>query len=136
MTDRPVIAALVRDLMLETRLEAAAAAVGARLAVCASLDELRQISDTQRPALMLVDLGDPAFPAGAVVDALPPASARPRLLGFYPHVQHEPADLAKRSGYDTVVPRSRFLSDTTALLRRLLDEAAARQPTDGDTGRP
>ena len=62
---------------------------------------------TSHPArLLIVDLRNPGLDCEQLVARLP--EKRPRLLGFYPHVQTRCMESAAAAGFDEIVTRGQF----------------------------
>jgi len=62
---------------------------------------------TSHPArLLIVDLRNPGLDCVQLVACLP--ENRPKLLGFYPHVQTRCLEAAEAAGFDEIVTRGQF----------------------------
>jgi hypothetical protein len=113
------ILAVVPDLLIEIRIEAAARALDATVEPISAPDAAERIASSS-PALVIVDLAAPGL------DLAPIASAARRgrvgLAGFYPHVDVALRRAAKDAGVEHVYARSRFLRDLPTILRERLEE--------------
>lgn len=154
MTQRehPIILGLVSNLMLSTRIEAAAASLGYEVDWLENEEQLgpalglvdesprRQLAEhtegrgaelldritRMRPALIIFDLGNEQIQWQrwlALVKSVP-ATRRIPVVAFGPHVDTEALESAKERGADGVFPRSRFLKQ----IDQIISEYAA--PTD------
>lgn len=113
----PVVLALVSDLMLTVRLEAAARAAGCGIAFLAAPAGLATALAHRPPALVLFDLAEGAFPIETTLRQLRERAPRASVLAFYPHVRKDLEARARAAGCDLFMPRSRFLLDLPAALR-------------------
>lgn len=108
----PSVLAVVSDLLIEVRIEAAARSQGLAVQTAAAEDAVSLVAESGFE-LVIVDL--------AVVSDLEPivAAARPagvEVVAFYPHVNTELRKAAKDAGIDYVYPRSRFLRELPKIL--------------------
>jgi hypothetical protein len=107
---QPVIA-LVRDLILGSRISSAAAGLGIGLRTVRDAAQLAQIDGDR----LLVDLNlQGAIEAAA---AWKDGAAGRRVVGFVSHVDAETASRAREAGIDRVLARSRFVELLPDLLR-------------------
>lgn len=113
--------ALVDDLMVLSRIRAAAAPAGVEVQVARSLPELLEACRPDPPALLILDLDSPRLPVLAALAALrqEPLGAGVPALGFFSHVEPERARSALAAGCERVWPRSRLVSELAELLRTL-----------------
>ena len=110
--DGRTVLAVVSDLLIEVRIEAAARLQGVALQAVSADDAVARIGDSG-VGLVIADL--------AVVrdlDALAAAArgAGVEVVAFYPHVDTELRKAAKDAGIDYVYPRSRFLRELPKIL--------------------
>ncbi len=146
-SDAPVLLGFVADLMLTTRIEAAANRLGYRAVWIDRADDfapqpapvetepppaypteplkgpeallIEQITRL-RPALMVFDLGNAAIPWRewlALIKSAP-ATRRYPVVCFGPHVAAEALQAARSAGADAALPRSRFFEDLPGLIER------------------
>lgn len=123
MADALKILLVSPDLMATSRIAGLCREVGA------TLETLRTLADSPHGGLhdiVLLDLQslseDPAVVvtrARVAVDAkADPASSRPTIVAFGPHVARERLALARAAGADDVVSRGELLGGFAGLLRR------------------
>ena len=115
---RPVVVALVDDLMFLSRIREAAKRQGAEVrAVRTAADAAAACREGAR--LVIVDLDTPRLPVMDAVAAVAgdPALSGVELVGFYSHVETERAREARAAGCRTVLPRSVFVRQLDDLLR-------------------
>ena len=110
--DGRTVLAVVSDLLIEVRIEAAAQLQGVAVKAVSAEDAADHIGDS-RHELVIADL--------AVVrdlDGLATAAreAGVTVVAFYPHVDAELRKAAKRAGIEHVYPRSRFLRELPKIL--------------------
>ena len=128
----PVVVALLPDLMAATRVEAAGRALGYDVRVVDSLSGLRSTLGSVSPAAVVMDLADSAFPLHKTLSSLPPIDGRmPSVLAFFPHVMADLGRAARAAGCTVVVPRSQFMQDLPALLRRAVEGSRADSARNG-----
>jgi len=117
-----VILALVDDLMVGSRIEEAAKALGMRAEAVSSPDEARQRLKSIAVDGVVVDLAMPRLNLDDLVRKAREAGAW--LIAFYPHVSVELRRTAEAAGVEHVYPRSRFLRDLPKLLLERLEKKA------------
>lgn len=117
MNEGRMIIALVSDLLIESRIDAAAQLQGVTVKT-ATPAEAGEMIRTAKPSLVVADLAL----AGLNLDALTSAAVREGvpIIGFHPHVNVELRRAAQRAGVEHVYPRSRFLRDVRKLIAELL----------------
>lgn len=127
--DAPLVLALCDDLIVATRIEAAARGLGYGSVQVASVASLPSAVGGRWPAAVVLDLTSRAFPLAPTLAALRGEDgALPPMLGFYPHVQPEVGSAAREAGVALAAPRSRFMRELPALLERLVRGDAATTP--------
>jgi DNA-binding NarL/FixJ family response regulator len=112
------IALAVSELIFQSRIRAAAEALGLAIAVAdvpASLDA----AIATRPAALVVDLQDRGIDPVAAIGAAKAAGLR--VLAFGRHTDAASLRAARTAGADTVVPRSQLNAEMPALLRALVE---------------
>jgi hypothetical protein len=110
------VVALVRDLLLATRIGDAAVKAGRTFL---RLDEPDALPPPTSVELLIVDWGDRGRDWGARIAAwrtAAPESARPRLVLFGPHVDREAHAAARAAGLGPMVARSKLVADLAALV--------------------
>lgn len=114
--DGRTILAVVSDLLIEVRIEAAAQLYGVALQTVSAENAATLIRDS-RHGLVIADLA--VVPD---IDALAVAArgAGVEVVAFYPHVNTELREAAKGAGIDYVYPRSRFLRELPKILAERL----------------
>lgn len=115
----PALLLVSRDLMFASRIESAAARLGAR---CDTVDDAAQAGTKLADAkysLMICDLTAPG-PVADLIAALPDAAdeGRPRVIAFGPHVQTARLEEARAAGCDEVLTRGRFDATLDEILQR------------------
>ena len=132
----PFVLGLFGDLMLSVRVEATARALGYALQTANTLEALQSAGPHLRPTAVVIDLAVPGFPLAQTLATLAAAAAAPPVLAFFPHVEKELGRAARDAGCTIVVPRSRFMADMSALLRRAVEgEPLSLTEQAGDYGR-
>lgn len=156
----PLILCFVADLMFASHIESAAERLSYRVEWVASGQQIapqdletlpRQLAEhlvgagaalidrlTQsHPALVILDLGNPAVPWRewlALIKSAP-ATRRIPVICYGPHVDVDAFQAAKGRGADAVVARSRFLSDLPHMIERYarpVDTAGLEQACGGE----
>jgi DNA-binding NarL/FixJ family response regulator len=111
------ILALVRDLLLRSRIEAVADTLGAEVTPASTLDLARTRATELAPAIIFADLSDANFPADATARALRAAAPQARLVGFASHVDLKSLASARAAGFDLTLSRSEFTAQLPALIK-------------------
>jgi DNA-binding NarL/FixJ family response regulator len=111
------ILALVRDLLLRSRIEAAAEAAGVEVAFAANYDRVRTIAASAPISLVFADLSDPAFNPETAARELTAACPAATLVGFASHIDLKPLAAARAAGFARTLSRSEFVSHLPALLK-------------------
>lgn len=134
MKNKQLILAFVSNLMISTRIESVVEQLGFEYrevtapeaglvgksegAESALLDRITP----QVPAMMIFDLGDQAIPWKSWIQQLKASSASKEIpvICFGPHVDGKSFKLAREAGADTVLARSKFMSDLPKLITQML----------------
>lgn len=103
------IVALVPDLMFGSRVRELLEGAGHEVLLSAQIGDAADAAP--RADAIVVDLG-----TGVTDGALALARADAFTLAVYSHVEGDVRRRAEEAGFDTVVPRSRFVRDGAALL--------------------
>jgi PleD family two-component response regulator len=122
-----MVLAVVDDLLLGSKIRAAARQTGR--AVVFSRDAERALDDIreQRPDLVIVDLDRaPLDPIGLVRDIKSSADLSSlRVVGFVSHVHVDRMQDARAAGIDTVLARSAFFATLPDILSASASESAS-----------
>jgi DNA-binding response OmpR family regulator len=111
------IIALVSDLLIESRIEAAAQLQGLTVKAATPADAGEMIRSV-KPSLVIADLALPALDLDALTSVAD--EEKVPVIGFHPHVDVELRRAAQRAGLEHVYPRSRFLRDIRKLIAERL----------------
>ena len=117
------ILALVRDLMLRSRIEAVAAALGGEVTPAATLELARTRAAEIAPSVVFADLSDASFPAAATAETLRAAAPAARLIGFASHVDLKSLASARAAGFDLTLSRSEFTAQLPELIKSQIPPA-------------
>ncbi len=111
------VAIAVSDLLFQSRIDAAARALGLAPCIADSAGALA-VALAARPAIAVIDLHERALdPTAAITDA---KAAGARVLAFGRHTEPATLRAARDVGADLVVPRSQLAEELPELLRSLL----------------
>jgi hypothetical protein len=121
----PAVIAVVRDLILGSRVSAVAAGLGVAVRTVRDPGKLAAVAGDR----LIVDLNEP----GAIEAAVAWRAAAPgrRVAGFVSHVDAATVRRAREAGVDQVMARSRFVE---VLPRLLADAGAWRNAAEGSGG--
>lgn len=108
---------MVRDLMLRSRIEGVADALGVPARAAATLDIARVRAAESAPAVIFVDLSDSHFPLAESLREMRAAAPAARLIGFASHVDLKAFKAARAAGFDLVLSRSEFTARLPELLK-------------------
>jgi DNA-binding NarL/FixJ family response regulator len=125
----PRVVALISDLMVATQIESSARMQGRAVEIVASAAALARALTPDAPQLFILDLTDTAFPFRETYTRIREAAPTARIIAFYPHVRDDLRHIAQEAGCETVMPRSRFLTNPAqaiALAGGLTDESRTR----------
>lgn len=117
--------ALVTDLIFATKIRSTGAAVGCSVVPVGSDEAFRQALDAHRPALVVVDVTCGGPLSEKAIAAAKAHAARPYIVAYGPHVEHEALETAAACGADLVLPRSKFSEQLPELLKKHASGAAA-----------
>ena len=115
------IVIVVSDLMFQSRIEAAARALG-HATVIGDTAERAADALAASPALVVLDLHERAVEPAAIIRDAKAAGAR--VLAFGRHTEPQTLRAAREAGADTVVPRSQLVEELGALIASLVDANA------------
>jgi glycine oxidase len=107
---------LVRDILLRSRIDAAAQALGLEVAYSPALDHARARAAELQPKMVFADLSDPGFPADGTAREIRAAAQGARLIGFASHVDLKSFADARTAGFDLTLSRSEFTARLPDLL--------------------
>jgi CheY-like chemotaxis protein len=111
----------VPDLLLQSRITAAAQRVGVPCLLASTGDDVLIAGKREKPGLIILDLESPRLQALATLQRLradPDLCATP-TLGFYSHVQPQVAQRMVQAGLDRALTRGQFVEQVEALLKPL-----------------
>ncbi len=114
---RQIALALVRDLFFRSKIDAAAAAVGAEVGYASTLDAVASRCAELKPSTVFTDLSDDAFPALETLKQIRAAAPAARVIGFASHVDLKALKAARDAGYELTLSRSEFTARLPDLLR-------------------
>ena len=119
MTHMPPVKVLVlvRDLLLRSRVEAAADAASVPVISASSLDRAVAHAAASAPTIVFADLSDANFPAITTARDLRAAAPGVRLIGFASHVDLKSLAAAREAGFDQTLSRSEFTARLPELLK-------------------
>ena len=123
---RPVIAALVCDLVFGSKISAAAAHTGVRVTVARSVEALAADAAAVRGVIVDLEVVDDP---DALIARLRGVNAALRVAGFYPHVRADLARRASAAGVERVLTRSALTQRLADVLRELAGEPPAYEST-------
>jgi DNA-binding NarL/FixJ family response regulator len=110
------ILGLMHDLFFRSKVDAVSHAVGVAVVYAGSLDEANVRCAEGAPAMVLVDLADPRFPAVETAGAMRAAAPAARLIGFASHVDLKALGAAREAGFEMTLSRSEFTQRLPELL--------------------
>jgi DNA-binding NarL/FixJ family response regulator len=111
------VLALVRDLLLRSRIEASAEAAGVEVAFAANYDRLRALAAEAPVTMVFADLSDPKFDPTTTAQELTIACPNATLIGFASHIDLKPLAAARAAGFAQTLSRSEFVSRLPSLLK-------------------
>lgn len=111
------VLALVRDLMLRSRIDGVAEALGVACTSAATLEIARDRAAEASPSVVLVDLSDRHFPPEETLAAMRAAAPAARIVAFASHVDLKAFKTARAAGFDQVLSRSEFTARLPDLLK-------------------
>ena len=111
------VLALVRDLLLRSRIEASAEAAGVEVAFAANYDRLRALAAEAPITMVFADLSDPSFDPAATAQELTAACPQATLVGFASHIDLKPLAAARAAGFAHTLSRSEFVNRLPSLLK-------------------
>ncbi len=125
MNERPLILAVIPDLMFQSRVREQARALDLRIEVADTMDEAASGLDAL-PELVVLDLHAMGIDAQKVI-----ADAKKRqvpVLAFGRHTEIDVLRAAREAGVAAVVVRSTFVEDLPQLLREHVRTGASPDP--------
>jgi CheY-like chemotaxis protein len=108
---------LATDLMVVSRVQGAAAQVGAAIKVAASESQAVQLCRDANADLLIVDLATPTISLKPIRQMTTNSTRVTRIVAFGPHVHEDRLQSAREAGCDLVVSRGRFFNEVDAILR-------------------
>lgn len=111
------VLALVRDLMLRSRIEAVAEAAGVEVAFASTYNSLRALAAAAPITTVFADLSDATFDPEVTARELTAACPQASVIGFASHIDLKPLAAARAAGFAQTLSRSEFVSRLPALLK-------------------
>jgi DNA-binding NarL/FixJ family response regulator len=108
---------VTRDLFFASKITGTAAELGFRVAVEGDAAQASLKAADPACRCLILDLTTPGLRVSDVLVALP-ATGRPRVIAFGPHVQTALLNEAHEAGCDEVLPRSKFTATLVDILTR------------------
>ena len=109
------------DLVVLSRVEAAAARAGLTMQSAANSSEAVAKCKAEKADLLIVDLSIPQLAVSALVREIKSDEGlTTRVIAFGPHVHEERLSAARKAGCDEVISRGQFFSQLDAMLSRFL----------------
>ena len=112
------IVVLCSDLFFASEIEGTARLHGLGVRLVDTDQQAVEAVESNPVRLLIVDLRNPGLDCAQLTASLP--DSRPKILGFYPHVQTEYLEAAQSAGFDEVVTRGRFSNDLVSFLKSLI----------------
>jgi DNA-binding NarL/FixJ family response regulator len=109
---------LVRDLFFRSKLDAAAASLGAEILYASDLANASRRAAEKKPSVVFADLSDAAFPAADTASKIREAAPDAKLIGFASHVDLKPLRAAREAGFDQTLSRSEFTARLAEFLQQ------------------
>jgi DNA-binding response OmpR family regulator len=111
----------VPDLLLQSRITAAAQKAGVPFTVCSTGDDVLIAGKREKPGLIVMDLESPRLAADKTLARLRADAdlCAVQTLGFYGHVNKALADRMVQAGLDRAMPRGQFLDKLDDLMKGL-----------------
>ena len=117
---RPMILAVLDDLMFTSKIKTAATLLGVPLAFARSSASALTQMRRSPPSLVILDLNNPSTNPLGIVAAMhtEPALAEIPTVGYVSHVDTAVVDAARRAGVTEVLARSAFTTQLAEILKR------------------
>ena len=109
------IVVLCSDLFFASEIEGTARLHGISVKLVDTDQQAAEAVESNPTRLLIVDLRNPRLNCAQLMASL--SDPRPKVLGFYPHVQPEYLEAAQSAGFDEVVTRGRFSNDLVSFLK-------------------
>lgn len=117
---------LCDDLLFASRITGEARALGLSVKPARSLEQLLELTRSETPSCVLVDL---AFPGLALPDLFrrlgDECRPLPRVVAYGAHVDADGLHAARSAGCDPVLPRSKFVEELSRMLPQWLSASPA-----------
>ena len=122
--EKKKVVAVLSDLMFTVKIQEAALRAGVEVVFVKSLAATLEQAKGH-PAAILIDLNDSTAQPLEIIAALKEdaQTAEIGLVGFVSHVQAELIHAAREKGCETVMARSAFSQNLTAILQRYANQA-------------
>ena len=109
------IVVLCSDLFFASEIEGTARLHGLRVRLVDTDQQAAEAVESNPTRLLIVDLRNPGLDCAQLMASL--SDPRPKVLGFYPHVQTEYLEAAQSAGFDKIVTRGRLSNDRLSFLK-------------------
>lgn len=108
---------LSNDLMVVSRVEGAAARIGALVRAAAGAAKALEFHGAEPADVVIVDLAISPLGLSALVNQLKSDTSHPmRIVAFGPHVHEDRLAAARAAGCDVVMSRGQFFAQADAIL--------------------
>jgi CheY-like chemotaxis protein len=121
--DKPKAYFLCDDMIFTSRVASAGGASGVEVKMARSSEALEALLGQEIPDCIIVDLGNPGLDIDGLAQRIRARDLKVRMVAYGSHVDTETLNRARESGYDPVVPRSKFVE----VLPEALAEWAKRE---------
>lgn len=108
---------LTSDLLGSSKFAGDARACGVELQVVSSAGQFAEVVASGDVQLVLVDLATPGFEPVEVVKGCRQQQPSPRIIGYGPHVHEAKLQHARDAGFDQVLSRGQFMSQSQQILQ-------------------
>ncbi len=118
----PSVIAVTSDLIFSTRIVGTAKSLGIGAVSVSALSVLASNLDTGEVRLVMVDMDLPVDRAGEAIRLAAAHPSKPHVVAYYSHVRADLRDTAQQAGAMEILPRSAFVEQLPALLRRYAND--------------
>lgn len=115
------VVAVVDDIFFASKIKEAAKSTGVKLDFLKNTDGFIEEISADPPTLIIFDLNSKKLKPLELIQKLKSCQELKNIstLGYLPHVEEELKKKAIRSGFDIVMPRSRFVRELVSILENL-----------------
>jgi DNA-binding NarL/FixJ family response regulator len=100
---------LTDDMIFSSRITGTAQALGLKVKVVKSIEDLAARAREHTPTCLIIDLSHPGLQVPESIRELKDTSPMPRLVAYGSHVDAAMLRAAREAGCDVVLPRSQFV---------------------------